>query len=196
MNTIVQDRRLHTYLSSWASGTKFVISSYFFWRPGNEELQHNLLGLLRRILYQCLQNATDLTSTVRGPCLGSLPHAREFDWSYLELPRCLERLLRQQDVKLALFVDGLDEYVGDDLTLVRRFQRTSKNPCVKVCVASRPWPIFDTTFGDSPGLRLQDLTKQDLSAFIAHELGREYCIPRALTRQTANGQVSGRNIAE
>ncbi|KAE8448725.1 hypothetical protein EG329_008940 [Mollisiaceae sp. DMI_Dod_QoI] len=41
---------------------------------------------------------------------------------------------------------------------------------VKICVSSRPWPVFEGLFEDTPHLRLQDLTYDDITSYVTREL--------------------------
>jgi hypothetical protein len=41
---------------------------------------------------------------------------------------------------------------------------------VKFCLSSRPWLVFEDAFQDLPGLRLQDLTFNDIRIFVADRL--------------------------
>lgn len=42
----------------------------------------------------------------------------------------------------------------------------SPNGTSKLCLSSRPWPVFDIAFRDLPTLRLQDLTFQGMVQFV------------------------------
>lgn len=67
---------------------------------------------------------------------------------------------------VCLFIDGLDEFVGkhDDLLLFLK-HLVDKTP-VKMCVASRPWEVFEDAFQNKPSLRLEDLTYPDIKSFV------------------------------
>ena len=69
--------------------------------------------------------------------------------------------------KICFFIDGLDEFAHsheDLISLVKDL--TGGHDHVKVCVASRPWNIFQTAFGQKPNLRLEDLTFDDIKKFV------------------------------
>ncbi|GAB1318352.1 hypothetical protein MFIFM68171_08562 [Madurella fahalii] len=75
----------------------------------------------------------------------------------------------QESVKLALFVDGLDEFFIPPREVVVLF-RAIKTRCSggpKLCVASRPWTEFDNEFNESPMLDMHILTGDDMIAFIS-----------------------------
>ena len=71
------------------------------------------------------------------------------------------------DSKICFFIDGLDEFSHsheDLIGLVKDLIRD--NGHVKVCVASRPWNIFQTALGQHASLRLEDLTFNDIKNFV------------------------------
>jgi hypothetical protein len=78
--------------------------------------------------------------------------------------------LSSAEFKLCFFVDGLDEYDGDPELLINLFTTISKSPYVKVCLSSRPWLIFEEAFESCPGLRLQDLTRDDIVQYVLDKL--------------------------
>ena len=43
-------------------------------------------------------------------------------------------------------------------------------PNVKICLSSRPWPVFEDAFAQGPSLMLQDLTYSDILEFATHKL--------------------------
>jgi len=55
--------------------------------------------------------------------------------------------------------------------MVRTFIDTSVR--VKVCVASRPWNLFQTAFGQDPNLRLEDLTFNNIKIFVRSKLNAD-----------------------
>jgi hypothetical protein len=81
-------------------------------------------------------------------------------------------MLASPQLKMCFFIDGLDEYHGEPETIAQYFQDLL--PCsghVKFCVSSRPWPVFQDIFRDCPGLKLQDLTREDIKLYISDKLG-------------------------
>jgi hypothetical protein len=72
--------------------------------------------------------------------------------------------------KLCLFIDGLDEYEGDSEAVLGLFDRLSRSSHIKVCLSSRPWLVFEESLGHHPGLRLQDLTYNDIRTFVQDKL--------------------------
>jgi hypothetical protein len=52
------------------------------------------------------------------------------------------------------FVDGLDEFFGKPADLIDYLKSVAVLLNVKLCVASRPWPVFEDAFDQCPSLRL------------------------------------------
>jgi hypothetical protein len=67
---------------------------------------------------------------------------------------------------VCLFIDGLDEFDGDHHQLITLFMTLISFPNVKLCVASRPWIIFEDALKHKPSLLLQDLTYPDIEHFV------------------------------
>jgi len=76
--------------------------------------------------------------------------------------------------KICLFIDGLDEYEkdSDHLELCHALLKISKSPNIKICLSSRPWPVFEDSFGSDPTqqLHMQNLTHDDIQSFARDEL--------------------------
>ena len=57
-----------------------------------------------------------------------------------------------------MFIDGLDEFEGQDDTVIKMIGDLAEQTHVKICVSSRPLLAFEEAFSEKPRLRLQDLT--------------------------------------
>lgn len=57
-----------------------------------------------------------------------------------------------------MFIDGLDEFEGQEDAVIKMIDDLADQTHVKVCVSSRPLLAFEEAFGGKPSLRLQDLT--------------------------------------
>lgn len=68
-------------------------------------------------------------------------------------------------------IDGLDEFDGNPREIVDLVSGLAKHPCVKICVASRPWPEFEDAFRKQPSLRLEQLTRADMRKYVANLIG-------------------------
>ncbi|RSL56715.1 hypothetical protein CEP53_006705 [Fusarium sp. AF-6] len=133
-------------------------------------MQNNIKGLFCSLLYQLLQDNEKLVSFLirTFPSIESknYPH----DWSDGDLERVLLTALEAKEVEqpVCIFIDGLDEYNGDDGDhgLMDRIQRLIKSDKVKLCVASRPEPRLLNRLNKAPCLKLQDLTGPEMRVHI------------------------------
>jgi hypothetical protein len=173
MKFISEHPRTHQYIRRWAQDSNFQLSSYFFWNSGTPE-QRSRTGLLRSILYDVLQKHTDIIPAVfpndwkKQLKLGRHGAVSFGTWSMSNLQSAFENLVQQSSnsLRFCFFIDGLDEYEGDHMELAQYFLKLAKSPCVKFCISSRPWLVFEDCFRDCPSLRLQDLTYNDIQIFV------------------------------
>jgi hypothetical protein len=86
-------------------------------------------------------------------------------------------------LRFCFFIDGLDEYEGDQEDISDYFSDLSNLPYVKFCIASRPLIVFKDAFSTFPGLRLQDLTSDDIQKYIEDKLNGHKRM-KLLTKQT------------
>lgn len=90
-----------------------------------------------------------------------------------ELKKAFTTLARQnlKGCKICLFIDGLDEYVGDQLEIVDLFKTiTSYSSIIKAVISSRPEPTFVEAFHSSPQLRVENLTAGDIDHYVRSKL--------------------------
>ncbi|KAL6232100.1 hypothetical protein BDW75DRAFT_28188 [Aspergillus navahoensis] len=158
----------------WAEGDSVIRASYFSWSPGNL-LQKTLGGLLRSLLFQILEQQPQLIPAVVDCTRWSsvwMPSGKIADWSDLELLSSLQRCiscLKKLYIKTLLFVDGLDEFECMDerrQDLIEILTTLSCSGNVKIILSSRPWNIFQDSFGNLPQIRLEDLTRGDIKLYV------------------------------
>ncbi|KAF2819350.1 hypothetical protein CC86DRAFT_413047 [Ophiobolus disseminans] len=92
------------------------------------------------------------------------------DPNYIEIKSAFERMIeKSRYLKLAMFIDGIDEFEGDhrDMSL---YLRSISSPRIKLIVSRRPLNACLAAFADCPTLRLQDFTKKDMEAYVHGEL--------------------------
>ena len=168
MKYIINEFRAHVQRED-APSTEIIAASFFFWKPGSE-LQKNLVGFLRSLLYQLADQRPDLIPIMMNEQADSmrLPNTSQqttlYAWTEHRLSLALRQVLNHIPSSIALyfFIDGLDEFVGDEdelISLVRLMDQTQR---VKVCVSSRIEQVFRLGFARSPQIRLQDLNLPDL----------------------------------
>jgi hypothetical protein len=151
-------------------------------------LQRSQDGLLRALLYGILcqdpkllrhalpaQWQSTINELSSGALLGtaSLPSP---EWTRRTLEEAFQRLsnVNNTDTKFCIFIDGLDEYAGDHEDLIQTIRHLTKLD-IKLCVASRPWNVFEDAFGSSKDrkLYLQDLNRKDIERYVEAKLGSQ-----------------------
>jgi hypothetical protein len=159
-------------LNRWAGNLPLATAGFFFWYSGGE-LQKTQVGLLRSLLYQYLKDHRELIPVVLSESLGLTTTDLTGHWTLPRLKRAFSRLIHQdiRPLKICMFVDGLDEYHGDQSEIAKLFVEVGQSKHVKVCVSSRPLLVFERSFGIFPGLSLQNLTFDDINIYIKNRLG-------------------------
>jgi hypothetical protein len=180
MRFVCDDPRTAKLLNDWAHPHKLVVSTHFFWNSGTME-QRSYTGLLRGLLFKILCQCQDLIRQVfpiqwtelQDLSLKMIEEAKIEYWTLPRLTKAFELLLQEagESTRFCLFVDGLDEFDGDPLDIIKLFTRISKLPNVKMCLSSRTLYDFVKAFRSSPTLRLQDLTFNDIKKYVDDELG-------------------------
>lgn len=186
MRYIYDNAQTKHHLETWGGAAEVVMAGFFFWNSGSIE-QRSKAGVFRCLLYEILRKRPDLIRSVFESSWAeyrSLIQAEnikndgrpiktfEWEWTFPILQHALTRLttLANSRFKLCLFIDGLDECEGDQEDIADYFVAISKLQNIKVCVSSRPWLLFEDTFKQCSGLRLQDLTRPDMRAFVHDKL--------------------------
>jgi hypothetical protein len=76
-------------------------------------------------------------------------------------------------LRVCLFIDGLDEFDQAGCShesIATLLREITKSGDIKVCLSSRPLGAFSNVLEGSPSLRLQDLTRVDISYFVTDKL--------------------------
>ncbi|RAQ64354.1 hypothetical protein AFCA_002585 [Aspergillus flavus] len=159
-------------LGKWSPSQPVVTPVFYFWNSGRP-MQMSLLGLLQTLLLGVLRAKPEYIPLVsRSRWEAHRLFAMTMPpWTQEEVLEALIVAIRHcaQSSKLCLFIDGLDEFEGkpeDLIALVKSFLL----PNVKVCAASRPWPVFRDAFGRDPGLILEHLNLPDISLYVTNHL--------------------------
>lgn len=186
MKYIVNHHRTSSLLRNWAGDSKLCISRFFFWNSGMKQ-QRSQAGLLRSLLYDILSQYPELLPTVlpaqwaarySAECLGR--HSPRESWEFSTLDLAFRALISQTStsLKLCLFIDGLDEYEGNEDDIAGLFSQVTISENVKICCSSRPHQAFEDAFATLPGLRLQDLTLPDIREYIHDRLEKNVRMQR------------------
>jgi hypothetical protein len=169
MKHICESAQTQICLKRWAQNDRLAIASFYFWASGSR-MQRSQRGLFQQLLFEILRTCPDFISVLcterwaRDPCV---------DWSLADLQAAFEKLRNLVgNTKICVFIDGLDEYDGDHLELVKILQNISSIQSIKLCISSRPWPDFEDAFGHhlDRKLYLEHLTVDDISRFAREKL--------------------------
>ena len=167
-------------LRAWAGGKRLAVAHHYFWNAGTP-LQKSQKGLFQSLLYQILHQVPELIPQVsplhwEKYLSGCSSTSSEDSWTWLELRKAFKSLKCQlvEPVRLCFFIDGLDEYEGDQLQLVDAIVELASSVDLKLCVSSRPWNVFEAAFGKTldQQLVLQDLTRKDIALYVQSKLER------------------------
>ncbi|CZR63571.1 uncharacterized protein PAC_13468 [Phialocephala subalpina] len=171
MKYLYNEHRTLTYLHQWSGDYPLVTAGFFFWNSG-AVMQMSKMGLLQALLYELIQGHVDLVPSLFPDRWRSyeLFGGDVRPWSWSELSCAFDMLLDDTSKRFCFFIDGLDEFDGDCAELAKFVLEKSARSNVKMCVASRPWLVFEDAFQCKPSLRLEDLTARDIRLFTSETL--------------------------
>ncbi|KAK2747902.1 hypothetical protein FQN57_001493 [Myotisia sp. PD_48] len=176
MRFLFESPKTEDALQAWSASRTLLSASAFFWNSGTD-IQKSLTGLLRSLLFQLLEKQPDIVRDIVRPRWRSYEvGVSPSEWIDDELMKTFDRLinLTSKTHRIALFIDGLDEYhsgLTGQRELIKFLKSLARRASVKLCVSSRPWPEFKTAFTRFPTLKLEDLTRGDIERFVQDELG-------------------------
>ncbi|KAH6652150.1 hypothetical protein BKA67DRAFT_660917 [Truncatella angustata] len=178
MKFISSHKQTKELLSSWAGSTdKLAIAAHFFWIAGTP-IQKSWQGLFQSLLFDTFHKQP---AVVRLICPSRWAAARKGNWqeaaepwSVTELGVALRALATTPEfpLKLCFFIDGLDEYDSDHSELCDILYDMASSSHIKICLSSRPWPVFEERFGtdDKKRIDIHELTKDDILQFVIDQL--------------------------
>lgn len=195
MRFVVEHAQTTEELQKWAGSSPLYVLKFFFWTSGSL-LQRSQIGLLRSLLFQILYVRPELIPWTFPELWMACQDTRKrismiMTWETEELLQALRRAFEwgSKESKLCLFIDGLDEFQGDEsviIALVRDIVGLSPN--IKACISSRPWTAFEQAFDSVPHMLLQDLTRTDMSEFILSRMKENECTLRMIRHDPAGFQ--------
>jgi hypothetical protein len=174
---------LQKHLQIWSQGRELIIAQYYFWRSG-DEVQRSLKGVLRSLIYQILVQRPDFIKYIflNKEWLNAGPSFEFSQDSLLEGLADIIQCTQQQNLRLFILIDGLDEFdnrgdadkdevPGVEPLLAILYTMWSQ-PSVKLCVSSRPLPQFVAQMkGDNDHcMHLHELTRKDIIQYIEKTL--------------------------
>jgi hypothetical protein len=195
MKYLYQDRRFMEALRIWAGEDRLIVADFYFWNPG-AGIQKSQEGLFRSLLWQVLNQNISLASTLFAEQY--LPRAEwnEFP-TFHQLRRAFGRLTSHSlnSTKLAMVIDGLDEFNAQRMTMTdlgEMLIAATKGDSVKALLSSRPLPAFVDCFAGQPQLELQQLTDDDITAYVNDNLAQN---PQ-MVHLTADNDKEARELVE
>ncbi|KAL9630203.1 MAG: hypothetical protein Q9204_004840, partial [Flavoplaca sp. TL-2023a] len=191
MKYIVNEDLTSQLLANWERGTDLLVVTFFFWHTGSP-LQKSVEGLLRSLLYQIADQWPGLVGLLdarNGTGSGETEVSKTLrlpEWTEQRLMSLLKRFLERKpgSITVCAFIDGLDEFIGDEDTLLDIIRFFSKSSRCKICVSSRPEQVFRHEFQLCPKLRVQDLNRQDIERMIDQRLLPRLTAHRATSKDT------------
>ena len=191
MKFITEHPKTRQALSQWTSHQHLITAGFYFWHAGTA-LQKSQEGLLRSLLYEILSQCPEMIPDVLSErwALCEQPNPAFCEWSRTELVNALTKFSSQLTMPkgACFFIDGLDEYDGDHVELIHLLQGFSRPKNIKICASSRPWNVFGTAFGGGsrPMIRLQDLTRNDITLYIRETLEQNDLFNQLRKRENAH----------
>jgi hypothetical protein len=199
MRYIYDHDRTRSLLRDWSGKMSLTIVSFFFWNSGTPD-QKSQDGLLGCLIFELLSQNRDLIPVVlpdqwHDEYVEPIEWQQDFHWTRNVLRQAFENLRTQDQIRICLFIDGLDEYESDEdknyEDIISFFVNLASSLNVKICLSSRPWLVFEDGFRLYPNLRLQDLTFNDISRYVndkinGHERMREL---RLIHPESANDLI-------
>jgi hypothetical protein len=173
MKFLHSDPRTEKHLQVWAQDSKLVITGHFFWNSG-DSIQMSVDGLIRTLLHGIGEQMPDILSTLFAErwaemeIISDLELATLQPWTSSECVQALRRFMTHslQGFRFLFFVDGLDECSGELMQLTGLLTEMAASPHIKMCLASRPWSVFQDAFNRNPSLMLQHLTYRDIEIYV------------------------------
>ncbi|EPE09579.1 hypothetical protein F503_07355 [Ophiostoma piceae UAMH 11346] len=169
-------------------GLDAMILSHFIYLYGQKE-QRSRRGILLSLTHQYLSRISgdaakiQLVQTVSGALKYQVPDIilkeTSSEWSYGDLEKLLLALLEDSQRKVVIFIDGLDEVEverqeASPSPVLSLIDKLCRLPQAHVCISSRPEKVFHDKFADGIHLRLQDLTRHDISKYVTDHLQQFY----------------------
>jgi len=139
MKFIASHERTAEALQVWTGSKKLYTASFYFWNQGSE-LEKSGTGLFQSLLYQILKNTPDFIPLVY------LDRPDYETWQMQDLHDVFDRIAKHtgMSAKFCFFVDGLDEYDGDERDVIQILETLSASNHIKICASSRPGRQYES----------------------------------------------------
>ena len=198
MRFMFNNRKTFEELRKWVGKRLLITAGYYFWTSGSVE-QRSQAGLLRYLLFQLLQEHRHLIPITFPKTWNRYVNSSTKDrikakiaWELPELTEGMRLFLQTalRSLNICLFVDGLDEFDGDHSDIIHFFKSlpSISEGNLKLCLSSRPWPVFEKAFQNLPTLRLQDLTYQDMVQYVTDKFRGDEGLGKVLHDEILEGE--------
>ena len=164
MHHLAKSEDLQTCLKKGNDISWTIVYHFFFDFGAEKDNRNNFEGFLRSLLYQLVHNLRD-KDVLRDMDRSDPSATNRQPWCIRSLREGLAIVLKKHSNPICMLLDGLDEYSGDKWDLVKFLNETA-NAHVKLCVASRPSPEFNTTFESVPTIKMQDLNRPGIDKMV------------------------------
>lgn len=189
MKHLFHHPKTRQFLLQWAAGDDYSLIHCFFWNLGTPE-QKSQEGLSRTFLYQILSNNPSLIADVlpnmwRGlydtETDAALPSVAETRYAFQTIA------LRSDIGKFCIFIDGLDEFVGNYLDGITFLKELAVNKHIKIIVSSRPIADCVNSFDSLPTLQLHHLNHDDISSYMKDVIGSHRYMQELISQHPVEG---------
>ena len=205
MKFLANDSRVLEALGLWAKrpGKQLIVSKFFFWRHGSKD-QRSVSGLLRGLLFGICQSSPRITKLLFPSWWGKGGSAGvDALITDDQIRAAFDQLKNNEGIHrnftFCFFIDGLDEFDGAEMahwrlaSMLRDWSHQHDDVAnkstelhLKLCVSSREEHAIMAAFDNCPRVRLQDITKRDISALVQDTLNRNVYFQR-LKEKDAGG---------
>lgn len=95
------------------------------------------------------------------------------DFTFVELRRAYELMISDMSKKFLFLIDGLDEMDEYSPELIDLIIVSTRKENVKLCVSSRPSPVFSSAFETRPRLVLDEYNQGDIHSYVKNTVNME-----------------------
>lgn len=150
------------------SGTNWTIVDFFFDYRAGKTAANNVQGILRKFLLQLCDKFPNVQAKLETTHRNRVTEADN-------LPSLIDTFcetIRSLQLRVCLFVDGLDEFEGDFDVLVETLIGVQDRTGTKICLASRPEPTFTREFDKFPSFKMQDYNMASIRVYINRAINK------------------------
>ncbi|PSN61523.1 hypothetical protein BS50DRAFT_504460 [Corynespora cassiicola Philippines] len=168
MKFAAEEPRTRNALEHWSGDKMLHTAHYYFWNQGSE-MQKSGIGLFQSLLYQILRTTPRLISPTWPD---RFYHEK---WNMEELKVALKGVLTstQLETNYCFFIDGLDEYDGDEDDIIQLLGILAASEHIKLCLSSRPGRIYEKELSKPHrNFDIAKFTKEDMKNHAHTELAK------------------------